>query len=188
MPHARTSLPDWSSSARTARPRQSCGDAPTARRGGRHEHRARRHSSRCCRRPLPQSADLPALFAATPELQASRDFAVAACRTSRGLSPCNRHTPSLSSAGGAQGDTRQETTMGLLDVLNGMQNGPRGPSTPSSQSGGGMSPMTMAILALLAYKAVKHMTGSSTSPAAPAPAPAPAPGGSLGSGGLGGLL
>ena len=45
--------------------------------------------------------------------------------------------------------------MGLLDVLNGMQNGPRGPSTPSAQSdsGGGMSPMTMAILALLAWKA-----------------------------------
>ena len=44
--------------------------------------------------------------------------------------------------------------MGLLDVLNGMQNGPRGPSTPSAQSddGGGMSPMTMAILALLAWK------------------------------------
>jgi uncharacterized protein YidB (DUF937 family) len=81
--------------------------------------------------------------------------------------------------------------MGLLDVLNGMQNGPRGPSTPSAQSGGGMSPMTMAILALLAYKAVKHMTGSSTSPTAPAPAPSPAPGGlggSLGGGSLGGLL
>ena len=27
--------------------------------------------------------------------------------------------------------------MGLLDVLNGMQNGPRGPSNPSAQSGGG---------------------------------------------------
>ena len=56
--------------------------------------------------------------------------------------------------------------MGLLDVLNGMQNGPRGPSTPSAQSdsGGGMSPMTMAILALLAWKA------SSISPAIrPAP-------------------
>ena len=50
--------------------------------------------------------------------------------------------------------------MGLLDVLNGMQNGPRGPSTPSapSESGGGMSPMTMAILGLLAWKAVKHLT------------------------------
>lgn len=83
--------------------------------------------------------------------------------------------------------------MGLLDVLNGMQNGPRGPSTPSAQSGSGMSPMTMAILALLAYKAVKHISGSSsTSPAAPAPAPAPGGGlgGSLGGalGGLGGLL
>jgi uncharacterized protein YidB (DUF937 family) len=75
--------------------------------------------------------------------------------------------------------------MGLLDVLNGMQNGPRGPSTPSAQSGGGMSPMTMAILALLAYKAVKHISGGSSTSTA-APAPAPAPGGSLGGGGLGG--
>jgi uncharacterized protein YidB (DUF937 family) len=50
--------------------------------------------------------------------------------------------------------------MGLLDILNGMQNGPRGPSAPSESSGkGGMSPITMAILALLAYKAMKHMTG-----------------------------
>jgi uncharacterized protein YidB (DUF937 family) len=49
--------------------------------------------------------------------------------------------------------------MGLLDVLNGMQNGPRGPSSPSSeQSSGGMSPMTMALLGLLAWKAFKHMT------------------------------
>jgi uncharacterized protein YidB (DUF937 family) len=81
--------------------------------------------------------------------------------------------------------------MGLLDVLNGMQNGPRGPSTPSAQSGGGMSPMTMAILALLAYKAVKHISGGSASTSAPTSAPAPAPGGlggSLGGGGLGGLL
>jgi uncharacterized protein YidB (DUF937 family) len=79
-------------------------------------------------------------------------------------------------------------TMGLLDVLNGMQNGPRGPSTPSAQSGGGMSPMTMAILALLAYKAVKHISGgASATPSAPAPSPAPGGlGGSLG-GGLGGL-
>jgi uncharacterized protein YidB (DUF937 family) len=76
--------------------------------------------------------------------------------------------------------------MGLLDVLNGMQNGPRGPSTPSAQSGSGMSPMTMAILALLAYKAVKHVGGGSS---AATPAPAPAPGGSIGSGGsLGGSL
>jgi uncharacterized protein YidB (DUF937 family) len=76
--------------------------------------------------------------------------------------------------------------MGLLDVLNGMQNGPRGPSTPSAQSGSGMSPMTMAILALLAYKAVKHISGGSSATATPAPAPTQAPGG-LG-GGLGGAL
>ncbi|MBW7961568.1 YidB family protein [Bradyrhizobium sp. BR 10261] len=94
--------------------------------------------------------------------------------------------------------------MGLLDVLNGMQNGPRGPSTPSSQSSsGGMSPMTMAILGLLAWKAFKHMTASQPGAApqsAPTPVPPPAnagPGGALGGGGglgdilkggLGGLL
>lgn len=84
--------------------------------------------------------------------------------------------------------------MGLLDVLNGMQNGPRGPSTPSSQqSSGGMSPMTMAILGLLAWKAFKHLTASQPG-AAPQSAPAPVPppvnagtGGGLG-GGLGGAL
>jgi uncharacterized protein YidB (DUF937 family) len=75
-------------------------------------------------------------------------------------------------------------TMGLLDVLNGMQNGPRGPSNPNPPSGGGMSPMTMAILALLAYKAVKHFGGSQ--PGA-TPAPAPAPGGGMAGGGGGGL-
>jgi len=86
-------------------------------------------------------------------------------------------------------------TMGLLDVLNGMQSGPRGPSGPSAQSGGGMSPMTMAILALLAYKAVKHM-GGSQSGATPAPSPGGGTAGGLGGGslsdvlkgGLGGLL
>jgi uncharacterized protein YidB (DUF937 family) len=89
--------------------------------------------------------------------------------------------------------TREETRMGLLDVLNGMQNGPRGPSTPSARSeSGGMSPMTMAILALLAWKAVKHFSGNQTG-SAPQPAPAPGnvnaglPGGGMG-GGLGDLL
>ena len=94
--------------------------------------------------------------------------------------------------------------MGLLDILNGMQNGPRGPSTSSAQDQdkGGMSPITMAILALLAYKAVKHIGGGQPN-AAPAPAPTPSPntvnaglpggdmGGGLGDllkGGLGGLL
>lgn len=90
--------------------------------------------------------------------------------------------------------------MGLLDVLNGMQNGPRGPSDPGAQGKGGMSPLTMAILALLAYKAVKHFGGSQPG-ANPAPAPSPntvnagLPGGGMGGslgdllkGGLGGLL
>ena len=79
--------------------------------------------------------------------------------------------------------------MGLLDVINGMQQGPRGPSTPSSQSSGGMSPMTMAILGLLAWKTFKHFTASqpgATPPSAPAPAPAPSGGGLAG--GLGGAL
>ena len=88
--------------------------------------------------------------------------------------------------------------MGLLDVLNGMQNGPRGPSPPSAQSGGGMSPMTMAILGLLAWKAMKHFSGGQPG-ATPTPAPSPGsvtaslPGGGIDggggmSGGLGGLL
>jgi uncharacterized protein YidB (DUF937 family) len=52
--------------------------------------------------------------------------------------------------------------MGLMDVLNGMQHGPRGPSGPSTGSGGGMSPMTMAILGLLAYKTFKSFTSQTT--------------------------
>ena len=87
--------------------------------------------------------------------------------------------------------------MGLLDVLNGMQNGPRGSGTPGAQSGGGgMSPLTMAILGLLAWKAIKHFSGNQPG-ASPQPAPAPGTpagggiGGGLGDvlkGGLGGLL
>jgi uncharacterized protein YidB (DUF937 family) len=85
-------------------------------------------------------------------------------------------------------DKRQEKTMGLLDVLNGMQNGPRGPSDPSPQSssGGGMSPMTMAILGLLAWKAIKHFT-TNPADASPQAAPAPAPSGGAATGGGGGL-
>src|SRR3954465_11693964 len=81
--------------------------------------------------------------------------------------------------------------MGLLDILNGMQHGPRGPSAPSDPNAkGGMSPMTMAILALLAYKAVKHYGGSQpgSSPAAPAPSPNSVNAGLPGGGGLGGGL
>jgi uncharacterized protein YidB (DUF937 family) len=90
--------------------------------------------------------------------------------------------------------------MGLIDVLNGMQNGPRGQrnptATPSSGSGG-MSPITMAILGLLAYKAMKGLTGGQPS-AAPANTRVP-PGGKVidvnmpgngapGGGGMGDLL
>lgn len=86
--------------------------------------------------------------------------------------------------------------MGLMDVLNGMQNGPRGQRTPpAAGSGGGMSPMTMALLGLLAYKALKAFTGGQSSAAQPSGAPAKPgahPGAASGSqsdsGGLGDLL
>ncbi len=80
--------------------------------------------------------------------------------------------------------------MGLLDVINGMQHGPRGSSAPSSQSSsGGMSPMTMAILGLLAWKAFKHFTANNPGAGAPPPTPAPTPsGGSVAGGGMGGGL
>jgi len=88
--------------------------------------------------------------------------------------------------------------MGLMDVLNGMQNGPRGAHGPSPSSGGGMSPITMAVLGLLAYKALKSFTASpTTSPTAPGTGtPAPSgqnttTGGNIGDilkNGLGGLL
>jgi uncharacterized protein YidB (DUF937 family) len=84
--------------------------------------------------------------------------------------------------------------MGLLDILNGMANGPRGPSDPNDKSGG-MSPMTMAILALLAYKGYKHIAGSQSAPQGhPQQIPAPnttqasVPESSGLGGGLGGLL
>ena len=47
--------------------------------------------------------------------------------------------------------------MGLLDVLNGMQNGPRGQPQPAAPGSGGMSKTTMALLAFLAYKAYKSL-------------------------------
>jgi uncharacterized protein YidB (DUF937 family) len=50
--------------------------------------------------------------------------------------------------------------MGLLDVLNGMQNGPRGQPQPVAPGSGGMSKTTMALLAFLAYKAYKSLGNS----------------------------
>src|SRR5262245_30231013 len=73
--------------------------------------------------------------------------------------------------------------MGLMDILNGMQHGPRGAAGRSSS---GMSPLTMALLGLLAYKAIRSFSGGSTAatPSSNAASDSPAPGGTT-SGGLG---
>jgi uncharacterized protein YidB (DUF937 family) len=63
--------------------------------------------------------------------------------------------------------------MGLLDVLNGMQNGPRGQPQPAAPGTGGMSKTTMALLAFLAYKAYK---GLNQPQPAQAGVPSPNPG------------
>jgi uncharacterized protein YidB (DUF937 family) len=91
-----------------------------------------------------------------------------------------------------------EVAMGLLDILNGMQNGPRGRRAPDTGGGsGGMSPITMAILGLLAYKAFKSFGGNrAESPTGGSVPRLPvderaSSGGGLGDllkGGLGGLL
>jgi uncharacterized protein YidB (DUF937 family) len=75
--------------------------------------------------------------------------------------------------------------MGLMDVLNGMQNGPRGARTPAGtgdQPGatatkGGLSPLMMAVLGLIAYKAIRSVTGggSQPSPAHPSAPPVAPP-------------
>jgi uncharacterized protein YidB (DUF937 family) len=83
--------------------------------------------------------------------------------------------------------------MGLLDILNGMQNGPRGQATPAPAGSGGMSPIAMALLGLVAYKAIKHLSPDqpNTVPANRGTTTAAGPsGGSLGGmlGPLGGLL
>jgi uncharacterized protein YidB (DUF937 family) len=82
---------------------------------------------------------------------------------------------------------RKAETMGILDVLKGMQNGPRGAPTGAPSSGGGPSMMTMGLLGLLAYKAWKSYSGGA---AATVPQPGSQPsGGPLGGDGpLGGLL
>jgi uncharacterized protein YidB (DUF937 family) len=85
--------------------------------------------------------------------------------------------------------------MGLLDVIQGMENGPHGSRSGAAGGGqtkSGLSPMTMAVLGLLAYKAFKHLTSApAAAPAGPASGTATAPGGSglgdLLKGGLGGL-
>ena len=79
--------------------------------------------------------------------------------------------------------------MGLLDILNGMQNGPRGQTDPNAK--GGMSPIMMAILALLAYKGIKHVTGNGNPAPQPSGNPQRIPGTvaqNTGGGGLGDIL
>ena len=74
--------------------------------------------------------------------------------------------------------------MGLLDILNGMQNGPRGQTTPAPAGSGGMSPIAMALLGLVAYKAIKHLSPDQPNAVPNRPSTANSPSG----GGLGGLL
>src|SRR4051795_1551529 len=79
--------------------------------------------------------------------------------------------------------------MGLLDILNGMQNGPRGQQQPkSSGSSGGMSPIMMALLGVLAYKALKGRSGQAATPGGMSQ-PGPLPSGSnMNTGNTGGRL
>jgi uncharacterized protein YidB (DUF937 family) len=84
--------------------------------------------------------------------------------------------------------------MGLIDILNGMQNGPRGQRQPGSGGGsGGMSSITMALLGVLAYKALKSLSGGQPTAPGGSGHPMPPPGGrtvTAGSpgGGLGDIL
>lgn len=77
--------------------------------------------------------------------------------------------------------------MGLLDILNGMQKGPRGQGQAGSDTRGGMSPMTMALLGVLAYKAVKSFAGAGAGEATQPPTDAPASSGGAGAGVIGAL-
>lgn len=84
--------------------------------------------------------------------------------------------------------------MGLLDILNGMQNDPGGQREPTAgKSSGGMSPIMMALLGLLAYKALKGSGGlgnvlGGSSPTGPASHPGGAADAGKAGGGLGDLL
>ncbi len=79
--------------------------------------------------------------------------------------------------------------MGLMDILNGMQNGPRGQRQPTPPGqGGGMSPIMMALLGLLAYKAMKGFGGSGAPAGAPPTSLPPGTRTAEGGGGLGDIL
>ena len=69
--------------------------------------------------------------------------------------------------------------MGLLDILNSIQNAPSGEPQPAGgaqpASGGGMSPIMLALLGLLAYKALQSgALGNILGGGQPAPAGVPA--------------
>ncbi len=76
--------------------------------------------------------------------------------------------------------------MGLLDILNGMQNGPRGQTSPAPAGRGGMSPIAMALLGLVAYKAIKQLSPGQANATPTRSDPSTA--GNAPAGGLGGLL
>jgi uncharacterized protein YidB (DUF937 family) len=81
-----------------------------------------------------------------------------------------------------------------MDILNGMQNGPRGRQQPTAPGqSGGMSPIMMALLGLLAYKAVKggaldNILGRGRAGGAQPPAPQPSPRADSSGGGLSDIL
>jgi uncharacterized protein YidB (DUF937 family) len=82
--------------------------------------------------------------------------------------------------------------MGLMDVLQGMSNGPHGAPAQSSGRSHGVSPIAMGLLALLAYKSMKGGGLFGQAPAAPPAAgperqPAPQQDPSAGGGLLGWL-
>ena len=81
--------------------------------------------------------------------------------------------------------------MGLMDILNGMQNGPRGQRLPGSgtkKESGGLSPIMIALIGLLAYKAMKGKGGRAAVPGG-SDQPIPIPrGGTATSGNPGGTL
>ena len=110
---------------------QSRAAAPARRPGGRPPPACHRQSSRCCRprrcrsfsstviAPSPRSA-----LGSNSRFLRVMPVAVRA-RIRLRPAPCNRHGPAFMFGPG--GWYAAGITMGLLDILNGMQNGPRGP-------------------------------------------------------------